>query len=95
MACLLYTSRGDSTLELTLTPQRDGQSGDYRIGAWVRDSTAGVGTLSFYGVLEEGGDCLLYTSAAFLLAAFLTAAGRQVSAGFLGLTGRASCAATS
>lgn len=29
---------------------------DYRIGAWVRDSTAGVGTLSFYGALEEGGD---------------------------------------
>ena len=31
-----------------LTPQRDRASGQYRIGAWVRDSTAGVGTLSFY-----------------------------------------------
>ena len=52
----LTIQRGNSTLEVTLTPQRDGQSGDYRIGAWVRDSTAGVGTLSFYGALEEGGD---------------------------------------
>ena len=51
----LTIRRGESILELTLTPKRDGQSGDYRIGAWVRDSTAGVGTLSFYGALEEGG----------------------------------------
>ena len=51
----LTICRGESILELTLTPKRDGESGDYRIGAWVRDSTAGVGTLSFYGALEEGG----------------------------------------
>lgn len=51
----LTIRRGESILELTLTPKRDGESGDYRIGAWVRDSTAGVGTLSFYGALEEGG----------------------------------------
>ncbi|MBE5782914.1 MAG: SpoIVB peptidase [Clostridiales bacterium] len=31
-----------------LTPQMDTSSGLWRIGAWVRDSTAGVGTLSFY-----------------------------------------------
>lgn len=48
--------RGENTLSLTLQAKRDGQSGDFRIGAWVRDSTAGVGTLSFYGVIEEGGD---------------------------------------
>ncbi len=51
----LTVRRGESTLRLTLEPKRDGQSGDYRIGAWVRDSTAGVGTLSFYGQIEEGG----------------------------------------
>lgn len=45
----LTVKRGESTLSLTLEPKRDGQSGDYRIGAWVRDSTAGVGTMSFYG----------------------------------------------
>ena len=44
----LTVRRGESTLRLTLEPKRDGQSGDYRIGAWVRDSTAGIGTLSFY-----------------------------------------------
>lgn len=31
-----------------LTPALDSSSGQYRMGAWVRDSTAGVGTLSFY-----------------------------------------------
>lgn len=46
--------RGDSSLQLTLTPQKDQQSGTYRMGAWVRDSTAGVGTLSFYGEVEPG-----------------------------------------
>ena len=50
----LTIRRGESLLNLTLTPRRDGQSGRYRIGAWVRDSTAGVGTLSFYGEVEPG-----------------------------------------
>ena len=50
----LTIQRGESRLELTLTPKRDGQSGKYRIGAWVRDSTAGVGTLSFYGEVHPG-----------------------------------------
>jgi stage IV sporulation protein B len=31
-----------------LTPHRDDATGAVRLGAWVRDSTAGVGTLSFY-----------------------------------------------
>lgn len=48
--------RGGNTLSLTLTPHRDESTGKYRIGAWVRDSTAGVGTLSFYGQVEEGQD---------------------------------------
>ena len=50
----LTIRRGESLLHLTLTPKRDGQSGKYRIGAWVRDSTAGVGTLSFYGEVKSG-----------------------------------------
>ena len=49
----LTIQRGDSTLSLTLNAKRDGQSGEYRIGAWVRDSTAGVGTMSFYGALGD------------------------------------------
>lgn len=34
--------------QTVLHPQLDPSSGKWRIGAWVRDSTAGVGTLSFF-----------------------------------------------
>ena len=51
----LTVRRGEGELRLTLEPRQDGATGSYRIGAWVRDSTAGVGTLSFYGQMEEGG----------------------------------------
>ncbi|MBQ2700800.1 MAG: SpoIVB peptidase [Clostridia bacterium] len=40
--------RNDKPVTLTVTPRRDEASGAYRLGLWVRDSTAGVGTLSFY-----------------------------------------------
>lgn len=50
----LTVRRGSSTLSLTLEPKRDNQTGTYRIGAWVRDSTAGVGTMSFYGEMTLG-----------------------------------------
>ena len=40
--------RGQRAMELSLTPKLDAQSGTYRMGIWARDSTAGVGTLSFY-----------------------------------------------
>ncbi len=40
--------RGDSVVECDVTPARDERDGRYRLGAWVRDSTAGVGTLTFY-----------------------------------------------
>ncbi len=52
----LTVRRGESTLTLTLEPKKDTQVGTFRIGAWVRDSTAGVGTLSFYGQLRKDGD---------------------------------------
>lgn len=47
-------SRDDTELTVQLTPKKDDTTGSYRIGAWVRDSTAGVGTLSFYDP-ESGG----------------------------------------
>ncbi|MEG0268958.1 MAG: SpoIVB peptidase [Clostridia bacterium] len=50
----LTVLRGNSKLQLTLSPKRDAQTGGFRIGAWVRDSTAGVGTLSFYGEVQTG-----------------------------------------
>ena len=40
--------RGESVVECDVTPARDERDGRYRLGAWVRDSTAGVGTLTFY-----------------------------------------------
>lgn len=44
---LLTVQREDETVSLTLYPEKDVETGQYRIGAWVRDSTAGIGTLSF------------------------------------------------
>lgn len=41
-------SRDGEMLATTMIPQRDETTGTFRMGAWVRDSTAGVGTLSFY-----------------------------------------------
>ncbi len=44
----LSVKRGGTDMDVLLTPERDRTDGAARIGAWVRDSTAGVGTLSFY-----------------------------------------------
>ena len=41
-------TRNGAAKETSLTPVRDTLDGRYRLGLWVRDSTAGVGTLSFY-----------------------------------------------
>ncbi len=43
----LTVSRDGETLNLKVTPLKT-RSGDYLIGAWVRDSCAGIGTLTFY-----------------------------------------------
>ena len=44
----LGISGEDGLRRATVTPVLDPHDGRYRLGAWVRDSTAGVGTLSFY-----------------------------------------------
>lgn len=44
---IAYIRQGENRTAL-LTPHRDASTGAIRLGAWVRDSTAGVGTLSFY-----------------------------------------------
>ena len=44
---IAYRRAGENRTAL-LTPYRDEATGAVRLGAWVRDSTAGVGTLSFY-----------------------------------------------
>ena len=40
--------RDGAPMTTTMTPALDQATGTFRMGAWVRDSTAGVGTLSFY-----------------------------------------------
>ncbi len=44
---IAYDRQGEHRTAL-LTPYKDEATGAVRLGAWVRDSTAGVGTLSFY-----------------------------------------------
>lgn len=43
--CVIILSRGSSEMCVRTEPERDG--GELRIGAWVRDSAAGIGTLTF------------------------------------------------
>ena len=49
----LTFERNGSQRTISLQPTLDNASGQYRMGAWVRDSTAGVGTLSYYN-MENG-----------------------------------------
>ena len=46
-SCTLSCLREDTPFTVTLRPAAD-SDGVKRIGAWVRDSTSGIGTLSFY-----------------------------------------------
>ena len=39
--------RGGKTMETTVTP-RLASDGTYRLGAWIRDSMAGIGTMTYY-----------------------------------------------
>lgn len=43
----LTVKRGTKTMSLTTTPV-SGADGIYRLGAWVRDSMAGIGTVTYY-----------------------------------------------
>jgi stage IV sporulation protein B len=44
----MLVMRERDTMKVTIKPVKSQEDGKYRIGAWVRDKTAGVGTLSFY-----------------------------------------------
>lgn len=53
--------RQDIEYKTTITPIQSGEDDEYRIGVWVRDSSAGIGTLTFinhannvYGALGHG-----------------------------------------
>lgn len=40
--------RNNLRFEVNVTPLKDDTEGNYRIGLWVRDSTAGIGMLTYY-----------------------------------------------
>ncbi|HIS92816.1 MAG TPA: SpoIVB peptidase [Candidatus Alectryocaccomicrobium excrementavium] len=44
----ITVDRDGQSLEVDVAPIKDGRDGVNRLGVWVRDSAAGVGTLSFY-----------------------------------------------
>lgn len=46
-AAALTIKRGSRTIELSAEPEKD-EDGEYCLGAWVRDSMAGIGTMTFF-----------------------------------------------
>ncbi|MDD4390175.1 MAG: SpoIVB peptidase [Eubacteriales bacterium] len=44
----LKVKRKDRTINLKLTPVKSAYDGTYKLGVWVKDKTAGIGTLTFY-----------------------------------------------
>ncbi len=44
----LKINRKKNSVDLKINPVKDKSDGVYRIGVWVRDSSAGIGTLTFY-----------------------------------------------
>ena len=52
--CRVKFSRNGLEKEVMLTPAYDDAAGAYRLGLWVRQGTAGIGTLTYYN--PESGD---------------------------------------
>lgn len=46
--CKLNLRRGGVDFETTLRPARSAADGSYKAGLWVRDSTAGIGTITYF-----------------------------------------------
>jgi stage IV sporulation protein B len=52
-------SRGEELIQIKITPQKD-ENGTYKIGAWLRDSAQGIGTMTYidsdkqFGALGHG-----------------------------------------
>lgn len=45
---VLSVQRNDKIFETKITPQLDKTSGKYKMGVWVKDSAAGIGTMTYY-----------------------------------------------
>ena len=48
MENVLNVQRNDKIFETKILPQLDKTSGKYKMGVWVKDSAAGIGTMTFY-----------------------------------------------
>ena len=46
-ALIVVLQRGDSTFEISLVPVKTEYDNEYKAGIWVRDSSAGIGTMTF------------------------------------------------
>lgn len=44
----IVVKRNEKLIETTLTPVKDSKESSYRIGLYIRDSAAGIGTMTFY-----------------------------------------------
>jgi len=79
----LTLQRGTSRLTVPLRPARERDTGQYKLGAWVRESTSGIGTLSFlrgdrfcalgHGVTDVDTGVNLLTGGGFIAPAAITA----------------------
>lgn len=47
-ACKARVCRENEELEITLYPAREYETNEYKIGVWVRECSAGIGTVTFY-----------------------------------------------
>ena len=44
----LTVERNGSSRKYTIVPQKSGSDDTYRLGIWIKDKTAGIGTLTYY-----------------------------------------------
>ena len=85
----LTIQRGSEILTLSLQPARERDTGENKLGAWVRDSTSGIGTLSFlrgdrfcalgHGVTDVDTGVTLLTERGYITPAAVTAVLRAES----------------
>lgn len=50
----LLVQRGDTTKDIEITPIHSELDNEYKIGLWIRDSTQGIGTLTYYDPYTGG-----------------------------------------
>lgn len=43
----ITVKRSDSEFDINVVPKKDDSDGKYKIGVWIKDSTAGIGTVTF------------------------------------------------